>query len=78
MYIGDDGVCNEESEKGNNEDDEDTDVEDATGGEKGGGFVDRVRLVEEILFVRSLVFYGGVVDIGYETASRGWWTRRIF
>jgi len=79
VYIGDDGVCNEEGEEGENEEDEDTDVENATGSEKGGGFVDRVRLVEEIFFVRSrLVVYRGVVDIRDEAASHGWWTRGIF
>jgi hypothetical protein len=78
VYISDDGVYNEESEEGNNEEDEDTDVENATGGENGGGFVDRVGLVEEIIFVRSrLVIYRGVVDIRDEAASHGWWTRGI-
>lgn len=78
VYISDNGICNEESEEGANEEDEDTDVENATGGENGRGFVDRVRLVEEILFVRSLVVYRGVVDIRDEAASHGWWTRRVF
>ena len=78
VYISDNGICNEEGEEGANEEDENTDVENATGGKNGGGFVNRVRLVEEILFVRSLVVYRRVVDIRDEAASHGWWTRRVF
>ena len=77
-YIGDDRVRNKESEEGDNEEDEDTDVENATGGKKGGRLVDRGGFVEEILFVRSkLVFCRGVVDIRDEATSHRWRTRWI-
>ena len=78
IYISDDGVCNEEGKEGDNEENEDTDVENTTGGKNGGGFINRVGLMQEIFLVRSpLVIYRGVVDIRDEAAPHSWWTRRI-
>lgn len=78
VHISDNGVCNEESKEGANEENEDTDVQNPTGSEKGRGLVDRLRIVEEIIVLLLLVVYRGVVDISFEAASHGWWRRGIF
>jgi hypothetical protein len=78
LHISDNGVHNEESKEGANEEGEDTEVKNATGSEKGRALVDRIRLVEEIVVVLLLVVYRGVVDIRDEATSHGWWSRGIF
>jgi hypothetical protein len=55
VYIGDNGVCNEKAKEPNKEDNEDADIQNAAVVKDGGILVDRVYLVEKIIFLRAIV-----------------------
>jgi len=55
VYISDDGECDEKAEETDKEENEDTNVQNAAGVENGGPLVDRIGLVEDIIFIRGII-----------------------
>jgi hypothetical protein len=55
MYITDNGECDEKAKETDKDENEDTDVQNATGVENGGSLVGRIGLVENIIFIRSII-----------------------
>jgi hypothetical protein len=55
MYISNNGECDEKGKETDKEENEDTNVQNAAGVENGGPLVDRIRLVEEIIFIRNII-----------------------
>jgi len=55
VYVRDNGECDEKAKETGKEENEDTNIQNAARVENGGPLVDRIGLVEDIVFIRSII-----------------------